>query len=143
MGSSVAVGCIDGFEMTTRNLTMEDIKVIFEKMLKKHEASIVQKNPEMFQKQEQSILALISGNNSLTSQRLDSLSKDINDLKESLEFSQNEYDDKFKNLGDKVKKLEEKINLINYKLFRQQNHRGRLKHMRNWSTWRITPGKTT
>ena len=103
MGSSVAVGCIDGFEMTTRNLTMEDIKVIFEKMLKKHEASIVQKNPEMFQKQEQSILALISGNNSLTSQRLDSLSNDINDLKESLEFSQNEYDDKFKNLGDKLK----------------------------------------
>ena len=81
---------------------MEDIKVIFEKMLKEHEASIVQKNQEMLHKQEQSILTLICGNKSLTNQRLDNLSKDINDLKESLEFSQNEYDNKFKNLGDKI-----------------------------------------
>ena len=61
-------------------------------MLKEHEASIVQKNQETFHKQEHSILALISGNNSLVNKRLDSLSKDINDLKESLEFSQNKYD---------------------------------------------------
>ena len=81
------IGCMDSFEMTTKNLTMEDIKVIFEKMLKEHEASVAQKNQEMFQKQEQSILALISGNNSLKNQRLDNLSKDINDRKESLEFS--------------------------------------------------------
>ena len=66
----------------------------------------------MFHKQEQSILALISGNNSLTHHRLDNLSKNINDLKESLEFSENEYDDKFKNMGDKIQKLEEKINLM-------------------------------
>ena len=102
------IGCIDSFEMTTKNLTMEDIKVIFEKMLKEHEASIVQKNQEMLHKQEQSILALIPGNNSLTNQHLDNLSKDINDLKASLEFPQNEYDDKFKNMGDKIKKLEKK-----------------------------------
>ena len=70
----------------------------------------------MFHKQEQSILALISGNNSLTSQRLDNLSKDINDLKESLEFSQNEYDEKFKKMGDKIQKLEEKINLMKKEL---------------------------
>ena len=69
---------IDGFEMMTKNLTMGDIKVIFEKMLKEHEASIVQ----------------------------DRLSKDINDLKESLEFFENEYDEKFKNMGDNVQKLE-------------------------------------
>ena len=87
---------------------MEYIKVIFEKILKEHEAQIVQKNQEMFRKQEQSILSLISGNNSLTNQRLDYLSKDINDLKESLEFSQNEYDDKFMNKGNKIQKLEEK-----------------------------------
>ena len=95
--------------MTTKNLTTEDIKVIFEKMLKKHEASIVQKNQEMFHRQEQSILVLISGNNSLTNQRLDNLSKDINDLKESLEFSQNKSDDKFRNIGDKIQKLEQKM----------------------------------
>ena len=110
------IGCIDSFEMTTKNLTMEDIKVTFENMLKEHEASIVQKNPEMFHKQEQSILALMSGNNSLTNQRLDNLSKDINDMKESLEFSQNEYDDKFKNVGDKIQNLEEKINLMEKEL---------------------------
>ena len=94
-------GYIDGFEMTTKILTMEDIKIIFEKMLREHEASVVQ---------------LIYGNNSLTNQRLDSLSKDINDLKESLEFSQNEYDDKFKNISEKVQKLEEEINLMKEEL---------------------------
>ena len=58
---------------------MENIKVIFEKMLKEHEASIVQNNQKNFHKQEQFILALISGNNSLMNQRLDNLSQDIND----------------------------------------------------------------
>ena len=95
---------------------MEDIKGIFEKMLKEDEASIVQKNQEMFHNQELSILALISRNNSLTNQRLHNFSKDMNDPKESLEFSQNEYDDIFKNMGDKVQKLEENINLMKEKL---------------------------
>ena len=56
----------------------------------------------MFHKQEQSILALIFGNNSLTNQRLDSPRNNINDLKESLEFSQNEHGD---NSGIWVTKL--------------------------------------
>ena len=51
---------------------------------------------ETFHKKEQSILALISGNNPLTNQLLDSLSREIYDLNKSLDFSQNEYDDKFK-----------------------------------------------
>ena len=51
-------------------------------MLKEHEVSIIQENQEIFLKQEKSILALISGNNSLTNQRLDSLSKEINDFDE-------------------------------------------------------------
>ena len=71
------------------------------------QSSIIQKNQEMFEEQEQSILALISGNSSLTNQRLGRLSKGINDLKESFEFSKYEYDEKFKNMGDKVEKLEE------------------------------------
>ena len=79
-------------------------------MLREHEASIIQKNQEMFHKQEQPILALISRNNSSRNQRLDSFIKDIRDLKVSLEFSQNEYDDRFKNIGDKVQKLAEEIN---------------------------------
>ena len=81
------IGWIDSFEMTTKNITVKDITIIFEKMLKEHEASVVQKNQEMLHKQDQSILALMSGNNSLTNQRLDNLSKDINELKESLELS--------------------------------------------------------
>ena len=101
-------GCIDGFKMMTKNLTREGVKVIFEKMLREHKPSIVQKNQEMFHKQEHSILALISRNDSLTNQLLDSLSKDITDLKESLEFSQNEYDDKLKNMGDKVQNYKKK-----------------------------------
>ena len=120
--------------MTTKNLTMDVTKVIFEKILKEHEASVVQKNQEMFQKQ--SILALISGNNSLTNQHLDNLIKAINDLEESLEFSKNYYDDKFKNMVDKVQKLEEEINLIKQELqeSKQESHHGRLEHIRNWST---------
>ena len=70
----------------------------------------------MFHKQEQSILALISGNNSLTNQRLDNLSKDINYIYESLEFLQNDYDDKFKNMGDKIQKLKERINQMKEEL---------------------------
>ena len=42
---------------------MNDIKIIFEKMLKEHEASIVEQNQEMFHKQAQPILALIFRNN--------------------------------------------------------------------------------
>ena len=99
--------------MKNKNLM---ITVIFEKVLKEHEASIVQKNQEIFHKQEQPILALISRNNSLTNQRLDSLSKDINNLKESLEFSQNEYDNKFKNMGDEVQKLEKETNQMKEEL---------------------------
>ena len=32
-GTNAQIGCIDVFEMTTKNLAMEDIKAIFEKML--------------------------------------------------------------------------------------------------------------
>ena len=56
----------------------------------------------MFCKQERPILALISENNSLTNQHLDSLSKDKIDLKESSKFSQNYSNGTFKNMGNKV-----------------------------------------
>ena len=74
----------------------------------------------MLHKQGHSILALISGNNSLTNQRLGSLSKYLNDVKDSLKFSQNGYDDKFKNMGDKIQKLKEEINLMNEELHVQK-----------------------
>ena len=49
-------------------------------------------------------------------QRVDSLSKYVSDLKESLEFSQNEYDDKLKSMGNKAQKLEEEISLMKQEL---------------------------
>ena len=52
----------------------------------------------------------------MTNRRLDSLGNDINDLKESLEVSQNDNDDKFKNMEDKARKLEEQINLMKEEL---------------------------
>ena len=52
----------------------------------------------------------------MTKQRVDSLSKDINDLKVSLGFSQYVDDDIFKNIGDKVQKLVEEINQIKKEL---------------------------
>ena len=78
------IGYIGPFEMINKNLTMEDITVIFKKILKEHKASIVQKNQKMLHKQEQFIIVSISGNNSLTNQPLDSLSKYTNDLKKNL-----------------------------------------------------------
>lgn len=71
-------------------------------MLKEHEESIVKKIQEMFCKQEKPILALISENNSLTNQHLDSLSKDKIDLKESSKFSQNDSNGTFKNMSNKL-----------------------------------------
>ena len=46
----------------------------------------------------------MSGNNTLANQRLGNLSKDKNDLKESLEFSQKDNYDKFKHRADKIEK---------------------------------------
>ena len=59
---------------------MEDIKVIFQKILKEHVASIVQKNQEMFYKHEQSIQALKSGNND----KFQKLEYEINLMKQEL-----------------------------------------------------------
>ena len=41
----------------------------------------------MFSGHENSIMQLISGNKTLTNQRLENLTKEITDLKESLEFT--------------------------------------------------------
>lgn len=40
-GVNTHIGCIEGFEMTTKTLAMEGITVIFEEMLKEHEVTIV------------------------------------------------------------------------------------------------------
>ena len=91
---------------------MEDIKVI----LKKNAKGIRLEESRNVSQTGAAHSVIISGNNSLTNRRLDSLGNDINDLKESLEVSQNDNDDKFKNMEDKVQKLEEQINLMKEEL---------------------------
>ena len=56
---------------------------------------------------------MISGNTALTNQRLDNLSKEIADLKESLEFTQEETEGKFSTLNEKRFTMEK--NLLSHK----------------------------
>ena len=59
-------------------------------MFKQHQETIAKKQQEMFRSHENSIMQLISGNTTLTNQRLDNLSKEIAGRIESLEFAQEE-----------------------------------------------------
>ena len=68
-------------------------------MFKQHQEAITKKHEEMFRSHENSMIQLISGSTTLTNQRLDNLSKEIAELKESLEFTQ--------------EKTKEKLNKIN------------------------------
>ena len=81
--------------MGSTNITIEDIKNIFQDMFKQHQEAITKKQEKMFRSHENSIMQLISGNATLTNQRLDNLSKETEDLKESLEFTQGETEEKF------------------------------------------------
>ena len=71
--------------MGSINITIDDIKKIFQDMFKQHEEAITKKQEEMFRSHENSLMQLISGNTTLTNQSLDNLSKEISDLKERLE----------------------------------------------------------
>ena len=75
--------------MESTNIITEDIK-IFRDMFKQHQETIAKKQQEMFRSHENSIMQLISGNTTLTNQRLDNLSKEIAGRIESLEFAQEE-----------------------------------------------------
>ena len=63
----------------------------------------------MFRSHENSIMQLISGNTTLTNQRLDNLSKEIADLKESLEFTQEGTEEKFNKLNEKITSMERNL----------------------------------
>ena len=63
----------------------------------------------MFRNHENRIMQLISGNPTLTNERLDSLSKDIADLKDSLEFTQEETEGKFNTLTEKISTIEKNL----------------------------------
>ena len=90
--------------MGSTNITIEDIKKIFQDMFRQHQEAISKKQEEMFH--ENSIMQLISG---LKNQILDYLSKEIADLKESLEFTQEKTEGKFNKLNEKISTMEKKI----------------------------------
>ena len=92
--------------MGSAHITIEDIKKIFQDMFKQHQEAITKKQEEMFRSW---IMQLISGNTTLTNQRLDSLSKEIADLKESLEFTQEETEEKFSKLNEKITSMERNL----------------------------------
>ena len=70
--------------MGSTNITIEDIKNIFQDVFKQHQEAITKKQEEMFRSLENNIMQLISGNKTLTNKSLGNLSKEIADLKESL-----------------------------------------------------------
>ena len=69
----------------------------------------------MFRSHENSIMHLISGNTTQTNLRLDNLSKEIADLRESLEFTQEETEEKFSKLNEKITSMER--NLLSLKKY--------------------------
>ena len=95
--------------MGSTNITIEDIKNIFQDMFRQHRETITKKQEEMFRSQENSIMQLISGNTTVANQRLDNLSKEIADLKESLEFTQEETEGKFSTLNEKISTFEKNL----------------------------------
>ena len=95
--------------MGSTNITIEDIKKIFQDMFKQRQEAITKIQETMFRSHKNGIMQLISGNTTLTNQRLDNLSKEIADLKESLEFTQEETEEKFNKLNEKITTMEKNL----------------------------------
>ena len=81
-------------------------------MLEEHET----KHKEIFTKHEKSVLVLISGHQSFLKQRLDHLCNnltsvkiDVEQHKESLSFTQNNIEERFWNINQKVQSLEKEL----------------------------------
>ena len=90
-------------------IIIKDVRDIFRKMLQEHET----KQEEMFTEHENSVLDLISGHRALLKQRLDqlcdslnSVKRDVEEHKESLSFTQNDIDQRFSIINEKVQNLE-------------------------------------
>ena len=69
----------------------------------------------MFRSHENSIMHLTSGNTTQTNLRLDNLSKETADLRESLEFTQEETEENFSKLNEKITSMER--NLLSLKKY--------------------------
>ena len=88
--------------MGSTNITIEDIKKIFQDMFEQHQEAITKKQEEMFTSHANRIVQLISGNTTLANQILDNFSKETVDLKENLEFTQEETKGKFSKLNERI-----------------------------------------
>ena len=95
--------------MGSTNINIQDITKIFQDMFKQHQEAITTKQEKMFRSHENSIMQLISGNTTLTNQRLDDLSKETADLKESMEFTQEETKRKFSKFNEKITSMERNL----------------------------------
>ena len=96
-------------------VTIKEIREIFREMLQEHET----KQEGMLAKHKKLVLDLISGYQALLKQRLDqicnnltSVKADVEEPKESLSFTQNDIDQRFSNIDEKVQSLEKELSLI-------------------------------
>ena len=93
-------------------ITIKEIREIFREMLQEHETK-----PEgVLAKHEKFVLDLISGHQTLLKQRLDqlcdsltSVKTDVEELKESLSFTQDNMEQRFSNKNEKVQSLEKEL----------------------------------
>ena len=93
-------------------VTIKEIREIFREMLQEHET----KQERMFTKHKKSVLDPISGHQALLKQRLDllfdsltSVKTDVEELKESLSFTQNDIGQRFPNINEKVQSMEREL----------------------------------
>ena len=84
-------------------VSVEQIKNFFYKMLKSQEEKLVNFNKEMYNKQEENLIKLISGNTTLANHRLVASNKKVTELKESLQFTQN-------NIKNKIRDFKGRLN---------------------------------
>ena len=78
-------------------------------MFKQHQEAITEKQEEIFRSNESSIMQLISGNTAQTSQTLDNLSRETEDLQEFLELTEEQTKGKFNTLNEKIITIERSL----------------------------------
>ena len=67
---------------------------------------------EELEKQQQSLLKLISGNFEITMKKIKNVKSEVNELKKSIEFTGEVIEEKVQNMQGKVSSLEEKVEEI-------------------------------
>ena len=93
-------------------VTIKEIRENFREMLQKH----LTRQKGMLTKHEKSVLDLVSGHQALLKQNLDqhcdsltSEKTDLEELKESLNFNQNDVNQRFSNINENVQSLKKEL----------------------------------